>query len=47
MPDTAKHSVDKTGDLIDEGTGGKYADKVDIAHDKSRDFTDRQDPPRP
>ena len=29
-------AVDKAGDMIDERTGGKYADKVDKAQDQAK-----------
>ncbi|MFC8047064.1 antitoxin [Nocardia sp. NPDC057353] len=28
--------IDRTGDLVDERTGGKYADKVDSAQDAAK-----------
>jgi len=35
-------AIDRVGDLVDEKTGGKYADKVDkgqgVAGDKLRDY---------
>lgn len=52
----AKHSdkiddaIDKSGDFIDEKTGGKYADKVDrgqeFLKDKAADFARQGDNPQ-
>ncbi|MBO2436795.1 antitoxin [Actinomadura nitritigenes] len=41
--DQAKKGVDKGGDMFDQKTGGKYADKVDKAQDKADDYIDRGD----
>jgi hypothetical protein len=30
--------IDKTGDVVDEKTGGKYANQVDTAQDKAKDM---------
>jgi hypothetical protein len=30
--------VEKAGDLMDERTGDKYADKVDTAQEKAKDY---------
>ena len=30
--------IDKTGDVVDEKTGGKYASQVDTAQDKAKDM---------
>ena len=42
--------IERVGDLIDEKTGGKYADKVDqgqdLAGDKLRDYL-AKDPEKP
>jgi hypothetical protein len=46
--------VDKAGDMIDEKTGGKYADKVDKAQEQAKKTAAqwgeegrRQQPPQP
>ncbi|MFC5180943.1 antitoxin [Actinomadura harenae] len=39
-PDQAKGGVDKAGDMVDDKTGGKYADKVDKAQEKAGDYID-------
>ncbi|MBO2459723.1 antitoxin [Actinomadura violacea] len=39
--DQAKKGVDKAGDMFDQKTGGKYADKVDKAQEKGSDYIDR------
>ncbi|KAB2388575.1 MULTISPECIES: antitoxin [Actinomadura] len=39
--DQAKKGVDKAGDMFDQKTGGKYADKVDKVQDKGNDYIDR------
>jgi len=35
--DKVKHGVDKAADMVDEKTGGKFADKVDMAQEKIGD----------
>lgn len=35
-PDKINDAIDKAGDLADEKTGGKYADKVDKAQDAAK-----------
>lgn len=40
--DKAKAGVDKAGDMIDDKTGGKFADKVDMAQEKAGDMLDQQ-----
>jgi uncharacterized protein YjbJ (UPF0337 family) len=40
--DKAKDAVDKAGDMVDQKTGGKYAEKVDMAQDKAKDFIEGQ-----
>jgi hypothetical protein len=42
QPDKAKQGVEKAGDMFDQRTGGKYADKVDKAQQKGSDYIDRQ-----
>jgi hypothetical protein len=32
--------VEKAGDMVDERTEGKYADKVDMAQDRAKDSLD-------
>ena len=34
-------AVEKGGDLVDEKTGGKHADKVDVAQDKISEGLDK------
>lgn len=34
--DKVDKTVDKAGDIIDEKTGGKYADKVDKAQEEAK-----------
>ena len=41
-PDKARQGVERAGDMIDERTGGKYADKVDKAQQKAGDYLDRE-----
>jgi hypothetical protein len=36
-PEQVDKGIDKLGDLADEKTGGKYADKVDQGQDLARD----------
>lgn len=36
-PDKVGQGVDKVGDMIDERTGGKHADKIDKAQDMARE----------
>lgn len=40
--DKAKAGVEKAGDMIDEKTDGKFADKVDMAQDKAEEILDQQ-----
>lgn len=42
--DKAKDAVDKAGDMVDDKTGGKYSDKVDMAQDKAKDFIEGAKP---
>ncbi|MEV4254114.1 antitoxin [Spirillospora sp. NPDC049652] len=39
-PDQAKSGVDKAGDMFDQKTGGKYADKVDKAQERAGQYID-------
>ncbi|OFE15719.1 hypothetical protein BA895_21610 [Humibacillus sp. DSM 29435] len=41
--DKAGEGIDKAGDLVDEKTGGKYADKVDMGQQKVKDGLDGLD----
>lgn len=38
--DAVKDGVDKTGDYVDDKTGGKYADQVDQGQDKAKDYVE-------
>jgi uncharacterized protein YjbJ (UPF0337 family) len=40
--DQAEGAVDKAASMIDERTGGKYADKVDMAQQKAKDYIEGQ-----
>lgn len=40
--DKAKAGIDKAGDMIDDKTGGKFADKVDMAQEKAGDMLDKE-----
>ncbi|KJY34274.1 MULTISPECIES: antitoxin [Streptomyces] len=46
-PDQAKQAVERGGDMVDERTGGKYSDKVDMAQEKANEFIDRDRPQQP
>lgn len=35
--------IDKAGDMVDDKTQGKYADKVDMAQEKAKDVADGLD----
>jgi hypothetical protein len=41
----AEQGVDKAGDVIDDKTGGKYADRVDQGQDRAKGFV-AQDAPK-
>ncbi|MFD0851883.1 antitoxin [Actinomadura adrarensis] len=41
-PDKGKQGVERAGDMFDQRTGGKYADKVDKAQQKGSDYIDRE-----
>jgi len=32
--DKVKQGIDKAGDMVDEKTGGKFSDKIDMAEEK-------------
>lgn len=38
-----KDGIEKAGDLIDEKTGGKYADQVDKGQEAAEDFVEGLD----
>lgn len=38
--DKVKEGIDKAGDMVDEKTGGKYSDKIDMAEEKAADVLD-------
>ncbi len=39
--DTVKGGIDKTGDVVDDKTGAKYAEHVDKAQDAAQDAVDK------
>jgi hypothetical protein len=39
--DKAKEGVEKAGDVFDQRTGGKYADKVDRVQEQAEKYVDR------
>jgi uncharacterized protein YjbJ (UPF0337 family) len=45
--DKVEAAIDKAGDLIDEKTQGKYADKVDKLQDAAKNAIDKTDPKTP
>lgn len=40
-PDKAGAAIDKAGDLFDQKTKGRYADKVDKAQSAAKDYVDK------
>jgi MT0933-like antitoxin protein len=42
--DQASGAIDKAGDVADDKTGGKYADKVDTAQEKAKDALGGDEP---
>lgn len=40
--DKAKAGLDKAGDMVDEKTGGKFADKIDMAQDKAGEMLEKE-----
>jgi len=40
--DKAKAGLDKAADMVDDKTGGKFADKIDMAQEKASDLIDKQ-----
>lgn len=41
--DKVKEGIEKAGDVVDEKTGGKYADHVDKGQEAASDFVDKLD----
>ena len=41
--DKVKDGIDKAGDVIDEKTGGKFGDKIEMAEEKVGDMLDNVD----
>ncbi|WP_021592976.1 antitoxin [Actinomadura welshii] len=41
-PDKAKQGTEKAGDMFDQRTGGRYADKTDKAQDQAGNYIDRE-----
>ncbi|WP_299563867.1 antitoxin [uncultured Mycolicibacterium sp.] len=41
-PDKAAEAIEKAGDLIDDKTQGRFADKVDKVQEAARDFVEKQ-----
>ena len=39
--DEVKGGIDKAGDVVDDKTGAKYADKVDSAQDAAKSAVDK------
>lgn len=46
-PDKAGTAIQKAGDLFDQKTQGKYADKVDKAQNAAQDFVNKSNPNQP
>ena len=46
-PDKAGAAIDKAGDLFDQQTKGKYADKVNKAQSAAREYVDKNIPKPP
>ena len=40
--DKVKEGVEKAGDMVDDKTGGKFGDKVDMAQEKASEMIDKQ-----
>jgi len=40
--DKVKQGIDKAGDMVDEKTGGKFGDKIDMAQEKIGDVLDKE-----
>jgi hypothetical protein len=38
--DAVKEGIDKTGDMVDEKTDGRFAEHVDQGQDAAKDFVD-------
>ncbi|KUI39423.1 antitoxin [Mycobacterium sp. GA-2829] len=43
-PDKAGQAIEKAGDLFDQKTKGRYADKVDKAQNAAQDYIDKNNP---
>ncbi|BBZ08946.1 hypothetical protein MDOR_31150 [Mycolicibacterium doricum] len=43
-PDKAGSAIEKAGDLFDQKTKGKYADKVNKAQGAAQNYVDKSDP---
>jgi MT0933-like antitoxin protein len=41
--DKVEDGIEKAGDVVDDKTGGKFEDKVDVAQDKTADALDSLD----
>jgi hypothetical protein len=41
--DKIKGGLDKAGDMVDDKTGGKFEDKIDMATDKAGEMIDKLD----
>lgn len=46
-PDKANTAIGKAGDLFDQRTKGKYADKVDKAQNAAQKYVNKSDPLTP
>ena len=42
--DKVETAIDKAGDVVDQKTQGKYADKVDKVQDAAKKVVDKTDP---
>jgi hypothetical protein len=38
--DAVKDGIEKTGDMVDDKTGGQYSEHVDKGQDAAKDFVD-------
>ncbi len=45
--DKVETAIDKAGDIVDQKTQGKYADKVDKVQDAVKKAVDKTDPQTP
>ncbi|BBZ64451.1 hypothetical protein MMON_57520 [Mycolicibacterium monacense] len=46
-PDKAGSAIEKAGDLFDQKTKGKYADKVNKAQSAAKDYVHKTNPQQP